>query len=97
MNSRIKSWWPRYADGGKKWCVGGALGLVLSACHLAFGTGHHFCRGANLARMEFRVALRELLRNLPDMQFADAGPIVEPHALVRSCTRMEICFTKESR
>jgi len=65
--------------------------------HLAFGIGHHFCLGANLARMELRVALREILRRLPDMQFSEAGPIVEPHALVRSCTRMNVSFTKESR
>ncbi len=64
--------------------------------HLAFGIGHHFCLGANLARMELRVALRQLLRRLPDMRFADAGPIVEPHALVRSCTRMDVRFTKVS-
>jgi cytochrome P450 family 142 subfamily A polypeptide 1 len=64
--------------------------------HLAFGIGHHFCLGANLARMELRVALRELLRRLPDMRFADSGPIVEPHALVRSCTRMDVLFTAEN-
>lgn len=65
--------------------------------HLAFGVGHHFCLGANLARMELRVALRELLLRMPDMRFADSGPVLEPHALVRSCTRMEVCFTPESR
>ncbi len=65
--------------------------------HLAFGIGHHYCMGANLARMELRVALREILRRLPDLRFADAGPVVEPHALVRSCTRMEIEFEKERR
>jgi cytochrome P450 family 142 subfamily A polypeptide 1 len=65
--------------------------------HLAFGIGHHFCLGANLARMELRVALRELLRRLPDMRFADSGPVVEPHSLVRSCTRMEVLFTPEGR
>jgi cytochrome P450 family 142 subfamily A polypeptide 1 len=60
--------------------------------HLAFGIGHHFCLGANLARMELRVALREILRRLPEMRFADAGPVVEPHALVRACTRMEVAW-----
>jgi len=39
--------------------------------------------------------LREILRRLPDMQFSEAGPIVEPHALVCSCTRMDVSFTKE--
>lgn len=64
--------------------------------HLAFGIGHHFCLGANLARMELRVALREVLRRLPDMRFADAGPCVEPHSLVRSCTKMNVLFTPEN-
>jgi cytochrome P450 family 142 subfamily A polypeptide 1 len=63
--------------------------------HVAFGIGHHFCLGANLARMELRTALRELLRRLPDIRFADSGPTVEPHALIRSCTKMEVLFTPE--
>jgi cytochrome P450 family 142 subfamily A polypeptide 1 len=63
--------------------------------HVAFGIGHHFCLGANLARMELRIALRELLRRVPDMRFANAGPVIEPHSLVRSCTRMELLFTPE--
>jgi cytochrome P450 len=40
--------------------------------HVAFGYGEHFCLGANLARVELRVMLSELLRRLPDMQ--TAGP-----------------------
>jgi cytochrome P450 len=33
--------------------------------HLAFGTGIHRCLGVNVARMELRVALEELLRRVP--------------------------------
>jgi len=40
--------------------------------HLAFGYGEHFCLGANLARLELRVMVDELLRRLPDM--IPAGP-----------------------
>lgn len=65
--------------------------------HLGFGLGPHFCLGANLARMEMRVAFEEILRRLPDMEYADAeGPVIVPSALVRSCTRMRVRFTPEA-
>ena len=35
--------------------------------HLAFGTGPHFCLGANLARTEIRILLQELFTRLPDI------------------------------
>ena len=38
--------------------------------HLGFGFGMHFCLGAQLARMETRVALRNLLDRNPNLRLA---------------------------
>ena len=65
--------------------------------HLGFGVGTHFCLGANLARMEMRVAFEELLRRIPDMQYSAGGPVLLPAALVRSCVEMKVRFTPERR
>ena len=64
--------------------------------HLAFGLGNHFCLGANLARMELRVALRELLRRVPDMSYATDGPEFTESALVRSVQHMYVKFSPEA-
>jgi cytochrome P450 family 142 subfamily A polypeptide 1 len=65
--------------------------------HVGFGIGTHFCLGANLARMEMRVAFAELLRRIPDMRYAAGGPVLLPSALVRSCVEMKVRFTPERR
>lgn len=69
--------------------------LERDPAHLAFGVGTHFCLGANLARMEMRVTFEELLRRLPDVEFADGGPEITPHPLVRACKHMHVRFTPE--
>jgi cytochrome P450 len=40
--------------------------------HLAFGFGAHYCLGANLARLEARVAFEELLERLPDYRMTQS-------------------------
>jgi len=42
--------------------------------HVAFGIGAHFCLGANLARLELRVMIEEVLRRLPGLALATAAP-----------------------
>ncbi len=40
--------------------------------HVAFGHGEHFCLGANLARLELKVMLDEVLNRLPDLEVSGA-------------------------
>jgi cytochrome P450 family 142 subfamily A polypeptide 1 len=63
--------------------------------HLAFGIGPHFCLGASLARMEMRVVFSTVLRRMADLAYADPdrGAVIEPSALVRNCTEMQITYT----
>lgn len=39
--------------------------------HLAFGHGKHFCMGANLARLEARIAFEELLLRMPSYELEE--------------------------
>ena len=52
--------------------------------------------GANLARMEMRLALEQVLRRMPDLQYAAGGPVLVPSSLVRSCAEMKVRFTPEA-
>ena len=73
-----------------------AFRIERNALHIGFGLGPHICLGANLARMEMRVAFEEVLRRFPDMEYADAsGAVIVPSALVRSCVQMNLRFTPE--
>lgn len=50
--------------------------------HLAFGEGTHRCLGANIARMEFAVIMREVLRRIPDFKLVPGGAERYPETCV---------------
>jgi cytochrome P450 len=51
--------------------------------HLTFGYGLHFCLGANLARLEGRVALDELLDRFPEWDVDEDNAKLAPTSTVR--------------
>ncbi len=53
--------------------------------HIAFGFGPHFCLGANLARLEARIALEALLKRARSIELASAEPLpLNPSPFSRS-------------
>jgi cytochrome P450 len=69
----------------------------LSNRHLAFGAGPHRCAGSNLARLNLRIAVEELVRRLDDIRLEDgAEPIPFHSVLNRAPLTVPITFTKRS-
>jgi cytochrome P450 len=58
--------------------------------HLTFGFGLHYCLGANLARLEARVALEELLKRFPEWDVDPAGMKLASTTTVRGWEAMPI-------
>jgi cytochrome P450 len=58
--------------------------------HLTFGFGLHFCLGANLARLEARVALDELLNRFPEWDIDRGGMTLASTSTVRGWERMPL-------
>ena len=62
--------------------------------HIAFGIGHHFCLGANLARLEIQIMFEEIMRRLPDLELA--GPVERLRSnFIHGIKRMPVRFTPE--
>lgn len=60
--------------------------------HVAFGWGIHRCIGANLARMELRVAIEEWLRHIPDFALDAGGEVTWSGGQVRGPRRVPVVF-----
>jgi cytochrome P450 len=58
--------------------------------HLTFGKGLHYCLGANLARLEGRVALDELLNRFPQWDIDYDSMQLAPTSTVRGWERLRL-------
>ncbi|MFM8304688.1 MAG: cytochrome P450 [Actinomycetota bacterium] len=58
--------------------------------HLTFGFGIHYCLGANLARLEGRIALDELLNRFPDWDVDMSDAALAPTSTVRGWERLPV-------
>jgi cytochrome P450 len=61
-----------------------------SNSHLTFGKGTHYCLGANLARLEGRVALDELLNRFPEWDIDYETARLAPTSTVRGWEELRI-------
>lgn len=61
--------------------------------HVTFGKGLHYCLGANLARLEGRVALDELLNRFPEWDIDYDTAQLAPTSTVRGWERLRIVLT----
>ncbi len=60
--------------------------------HIAFGSGIHRCGGANLARMELKVAIRTFIDRLPDFKVDESKPVMWAGGQVRGPRVLPLAF-----
>jgi cytochrome P450 len=62
--------------------------------HLAFAHGPHVCLGVHLARLEARVAVRELLRRLPQLRLDPARPALVRGLVFRKPVTLNVLWSR---
>ena len=62
--------------------------------HVAFGIGAHYCLGANLARLEARVAFEELLARFPNYSMAETRVERLKSGPVRGALRLPVTLQR---
>ena len=65
--------------------------------HVAFGAGVHRCAGSNLARMNLRIAVGEIVRRFDDLRLATDDEIPFHSAFSRAPLTVPITFTPGQR
>jgi cytochrome P450 len=60
--------------------------------HLSFGHGAHFCLGANLARLEARIAIGALVERLPDLRLAAHRPRWRDNTILHGLESLPVGF-----
>ncbi len=60
-----------------------------AAGNLTFGSGAHYCIGANLARLEGQIAVSSLFRRFPGMQI-ESPPTFGPHPAIRKMDSFKV-------
>jgi len=65
--------------------------------HIAFGAGPHRCAGSNLARMNLRVAIGEVVRRLHDIKLQPGADIDFHSTFNRAPLSVPITFTPQER
>jgi cytochrome P450 len=59
--------------------------------HVAFGKGTHYCLGANLTRLEVRVALEELARRIASFSLSDSNDYAyNPSFMLRGLIKLDL-------
>jgi cytochrome P450 len=58
--------------------------------HVAFGNGPHFCLGAQLSRLEARVAIPALVRRFPRMRLVSEFADWRPTAVLRGLNSLPV-------
>lgn len=64
--------------------------------HLTFGQGIHFCVGAQLARLEARIALPALFRRYPDLAAAARAPVWHDSMIARGMSSLPVALGKSA-
>jgi cytochrome P450 len=71
----------------------GQLDLLRDPCpHLSFGLGIHYCLGAELARLEGRIALSRIVRRFPKLRLTGDELRWRPAAVLRGLEALPVAF-----